>query len=500
MTDDDEADVGSGPPEDEEERPSIDELALDAIEVGEDEEIGLDTTVGLDEDVGPVELDLPPEEAAAEGDGIDEEPVGVDELGEGGGWIDDGQDDDREWTAEELDLVPLTALGHDDGGAEGLEEHRPGVGDDDLPAGLRPLPPLDAATDDDDEPASSRREDAGWLSDRLRGGGEASTVAAAFAVREDAQDVRRLHDEPALAFDLGPPLVTIGATLRVGDGAPSEPTGLDPAADLRVAVAVDVRDPRRIAVAARRGGVYGSEDGGLTVARSRSASGRASAGVRGMVREGARLWARTRTGGLLRSDDHGRTWSGPLMLAPVVALAVPAEGAVLVLTAAQDGPSQLARSDDGGARWTAVEGPRLGAEAASAGVALGVVQDAVAVNVIGDRSGPWLSRRRGRGWFRAPGLPAVGQLALCREPGGLTLYTVHPRGERGDVLCRHRLDGGDATLLLDVAAEALAREVDPGLAGGARVITQLSAERRGGTTTVHAATSIGLFRVEVAVD
>src|SRR5690606_32580850 len=137
----------------------------------------------------------------------------------------------------------------------------------------------------------------------------------------------------------------------------------------------------------------------------------------------------------------------------------------------------LARSEDGGQRWMAVDGPPAVEEPCS----LAVLRDAVGV---ASSAGTFLSRDRGKSWARVPGLPPARLIALADEAGGLALYTAHSLEGRA-VVARRRPDGGEPALVLDVEAEQ---------------VSALEASTSGGLVVLHVATSAGLFRVRVDPD
>ena len=100
----------------------------------------------------------------------------------------------------------------------------------------------------------------------------------------------------------------------------------------------------------------------------------------------------------------------------------PPTGGVMVLCAGKDVPAQLAWTEDGGGRWSAVDGPGLPSDGE---MSLAYGDGYVAVACDADVAGPFLSSDAGKTWARVPGLPPTGPIALVKEEGGLSLYAAH---------------------------------------------------------------------------
>lgn len=497
--------------EDEEGALDRDDLGLDELieDADADEEVGLDDSTGFEDEQALFALELPPEEDPSEAaeEGVDAIPVeGIDDDAEYGWTEYAARGSDETWEPEEHELPSLRPLGHEDHGEEGVDDDVDlGVrGDDEVPS----LPPLREDLDAEEEEA-----------DDLALGEDALIEEASLSFEEERQQMGRalppaleapgcviehFGADEVLAIDLGDPILVGGRGLfRLTDGASLERLDREGLEEREIVSIARVSGADGVVVVGERlGGVWRSEDGGRTftpgsgVAESNVAQSfhvHAEAG-------GARLWGRTGTGGLYRSEDRGRTWVGPLLLKPVVAIATPAEGGVVALCAGRDAPPQLVGSEDGGARWAAVDGPALPVTGGELHVA--VSGEYVAVASDADRAGPYLSSDGGRSWARVPGLPPTGPMALAREPGGLALYASHffEGGDRG-VVVRHRPDGGEPGVVLDVAQEAAARGVpEHGDSEGEHRVHALAVRREGSRTMLYAATGAGSFRARIDPD
>jgi hypothetical protein len=506
--------------------PDDEELGLDdELDVGDDEDIGLEDAAGMEgiEEEGALfALDLPPEPELTDGeDDLDAIPFeGLDDDEEYG-WADTGERLPEEpWDPAELDLPGLAPLGRDDGGEEGVEEtfEHSGDGDD---ASHLPALATDPSLDDEEDDLSI---------------GEAALIAEAALSFEDERRemgafVPAAVDASARRVEwLGPDddeilcaeVVRIagehaGGIAGGGRGVYSFSAGFErlPSAGLEgsevIAIAIG-DDPRRITVGTRLGGVFCSEDRGATFEAGASPGTHPKTGTDvaqsfhlRRERGSERLWGRTGTGALHRSDDFGRTWTGPLLLKPAVAIETPPEGGVVVLCAGREAAPQIARSSDGGERWTAVDGPPLGHPAlghplgGGGELFLAVFGDHLAVSSDVDPRGPFLSADAGKTWLRVPGLPPTGPMALARESGGLSLYAAHFfEGADAGVVARHRPDGGEPGLVLDVAEEAAAHHVaDHGDSEGEHRVYALIALVEGPQTVLYAASGAGLFRVVI---
>ena len=495
------------------------ELGLDDdLDMGDDEDIGLDDTAGmegLEEEGALFALDLLPEpELDDDEDDLEAIPIeGLDDDDEYG-WTDTGERPEEEpWDPAELDLPGLAPLGRDDGGEEGVEESFEHVGDGDDASHLPPLafdPDLDDDTDDlSIGEAALILEAALTFEDERRAMGAFVPVAVDDSARrvewlgpaDDeilCADVVRIGTEHAGGIAGGRGVYTFSAR---AERLPS--LGLEESEVIAIAIG---DDPARITVGTQLGQVFCSVDGGASFEEGASPGTHGPAGTRvaqtfhlRRERGSERLWGRTGSGALHRSDDFGRTWTGPLLLKPAVAIETPPEGGVIVLCAGREAPPQIARSSDGGERWAAVDGPALALGTDPGELFLAIHGDHLAVSSDRDEEGPFLSADSGKTWLRVPGLPPTGPMALAREEGGLSLYAAHFfEGADAGVVARHRPDGGEPGLVLDVAEEAAAHGIgDHGDSEGEHRVYALLALVEGPQTILYAATGAGLFRVVV---
>lgn len=502
----------------EEELPDGQELGLDEDELArlpsDEPPVGLDDSTGLDDEAALFDLDLPADEDGlvdAEGPEGDFEILAPEELDSEGeyGWTDAGGADDRDepWDPADTDLPSLVPLSTEDGGEVGLDEEELGLeGDDDALPGL---PRLEDGGEEEDETADDLLlgEESGVGADAARsfdherlqmGEGLPPPLESAVC----AVEYLGPGDDEVYALGLSePPLAGGGRLYRIADRCePIESTGLE---DQEVVSIVRI-DADILVVGTRLRGPLRSEDGGSTF---RAVHGVGSAHVAQSFyvhaeASGGRLWGRTGSGALYRSEDGGRSWVGPLLLKPALAIATPSEGGVVALCAGRDAPPQLVGSEDGGERWAAVDGPPWPEVAPKGELNLVVCGERVALASDQDTAGPFLSSDGGRSWARFPGLPPTGPMALVREAGGISLYAAHyfESADRG-VLVRHRPDGGEARLVLDVAEQARALGLGgAGSADGARRIHAVEAVPEGPGSSLYVATGAGLFRVRVRSD
>ncbi len=271
----------------------------------------------------------------------------------------------------------------------------------------------------------------------------------------------------------------------------------------------------RIAIGTRLSGVLVSEDGGQTFEAQngwRGERGETATAEGSSVgffvaaerhAEGRRLWGRTRSGALFRSDDFGRTWSRPLLLAPVAALVDDPEGGFLALSVPASGPAQTARTEDGGHGWTMRTVPGLSRSSDSeAEYHIAARGPRLAVTSDGEPHGPRLSVDDGRSWEEVATLPAPGVAALVQEGDASCLYaSLFFAGADRGVLIRHarRPDGTTSDhLVLDVRAEREARDLESaGDPEGDNRVFAIDARTEAGYTILMVATGAGLFRVKV---
>jgi hypothetical protein len=502
--------------DEDEEPPESAELGIDdeIAELPEDDSVDLDDSTGLEDEEPLFTLEMPPDkegddEAGVEGvEGVEDEGVEAIPIeGLGGereyGWTE-GADSatDETWEPDEADLPSLVPLSTEDGGEVGLDEEVDlGVeGDDAVPG----LPPLGEDTDEEGPDDLAIDEDA-LIAEAARAFDEeaaASAQAPPAVFEPPGCTVEHLgpSDDAIVGLDLSDPPLAGGARLyRIAERCePLEAAGLEG----RAIVSVVRVDADVVVVGTRRAGPFVSSDGGATFVRSAGLDEDHVAQGFHLRREagGARLWGCTGRGALHRSDDGGRRWVGPLLFEPALALATPAEGGVVVICAGRNAPPQLVGSVDGGERWAAVEGPPLPEGASVGEVSVAVSGERVAIASAVDGGGPFLSADGGRTWARVPGIPPTGPMALARERGGLSLYASHHR-EGAGVVVRYRPDGGEAGVVLDVAAQAGAHGA-PERSGedGAHRIHAVRASADGAVTVLHVATDAGLFRVRVRPD
>lgn len=441
--------------------PVEDDLGLEAeIDLPPEEGTESDDTTGLDEEFIHELVDLPPDDPL-EGDEVEEE-IPVEGLGgdDEYGWVDDpraagGQDE--EWD-DGFELPELTPLTRDDGGEEGLDDLvQLGGSGDEVPH----LPPLG---DDEDEES----EDIGIDDEVSLRSFDDEPMTLGWTLEPAACRVDVLGDKPVVCFVRG---------LAGGPGglfATQEDWRRLGGVEQVLSMAVDPQEPSRLVVGTNTGALR-SVDGGRTFAPANgwATEGRETAQPFFVSCESSnRLWARTASGALYRSADFGASWSGPLLLKPVVALAADADG-VVALCAGRNVPPQVVHSEDGGQRWNASDGPPLEPES----IALAIRRSFIAVS---SAAGSFLSADRGKKWSRLPRFPQAAALALASEPRGITVYGAHPIGGRLCVV-RHRPGGGEPTLLVELDAEAHA----------------LHSERSEALTVLWLASSGGLHRLTV---
>jgi len=493
---------------------------LSTLEGGED--VGLDDSeAGMDFD--PVQLlDIGAEsetwtvgnEDAGDEIGTD----GLDASGEEYGWTEGTEASPLEDWADDLDLGANEKVLSDDTGEEGVEDEvrLGGSGaDDDVD-----LPPLvDLGGDDDGMEALS--DDLDLAGDALIDGDELSYEEEARlsgAMLPPSLEVARLeikHLGPGrgMIYDIAPidgGFLAVGEELFRVSGDSVTPIASTGFGDIRAtSVAAGDASGQEIAIGTRLSGVLTSSDGGASFAPHNGwRHDRRDPEVAFFVTserhaDGYRLWGRTRSGALFRSEDFGKTWSSPLLLAPVAALANDPEGGFLALSVPASGPAQTARTDDGGHGWTMRSVPGLSRSAdseaeyhiAARGPHLVVASD-------GSPRGPQLSTDDGQSWTEIPTLPAPGVAALVAEGDARVLYAAlfFAGADRG-VVIRHATRKGGAVedaQVLDVRAERDAREIEsPGDAEGDNRVFAIDARVEAGYTVLMVATGAGLFRVRI---
>jgi hypothetical protein len=505
------------------------EPKLSTLDAGED--VGLDDDVaGMDFD--PVQLlDLGEEsETWTDGSEAAGDVIGTDglESAEGEeeyGWTEGTEASPLEDWADDLDLGQSEKVLGEDTGEEGVDDEISlGGGADDDDVGLPPLEDFG-----DDEGMETLADDLDLAGDALIEGDELSyeeearlsgTIVPA-PLEPSVVAVEHLGPRDGMIYDISR---VDGGFVAVGEDV-YRVTGDDvtsisgPRAELEelrpTSIAAGDDEGRLIAIGTRLSGVHVSEDGGQTFEARNGWRGErdenipekgASVGFFVVAERhdgGRRLWGRTRSGALFRSDDFGKTWSRPLLLAPVAALADDPEGGFLALSVPATGPAQTARTDDGGHGWTmrTVRGLMRSADSeaeyhiAARGPRIVVASD-------GEPHGPRLSDDDGQSWEEAETLPAPGVTALVREGEAQCLYaSLFFAGADRGVLIRHarRPDGtAEDRLVLDVRAEREARNVESaGDPEGDNRIFAIDARTEGGRTILVVATGAGLFRVRV---
>jgi hypothetical protein len=496
-----------------------------------DENVGLDDDVaGMDFD--PVQLlDLGEEsETWTKGSEAAGDEIGTDGLEstaseEEYGWTEGTEASPLEDWADDLDLGQSEKVLGEDTGEEGVEDEVSlggGAGDDDVG-----LPPLEDFGDDDG--METLADDLDLADDALIEGDELSYEEEArlsgtiVPARLDASvmEVAHLGPRDGMIYDVS--VVTDGF-LAVGEdlyrlrGDEVSPiagplAGIEELRPTSIAAGDD--EGRLIAIGTRLSGVLVSHDGGQTFEPRNGWRGeRDDAGPQKgssvgffVVAErhegGRRLWGRTRSGALFRSDDFGETWSRPLLLAPAFALADDPEGGFLALSVPASGPAQTARTEDGGHGWTMRTVPGLTRSADSeAEYHIAARGPRIVVASDGEPHGPRISDDDGQSWQEVATLPATGVTALVREGDALCLYaSLFFAGADRGVLIRHarRPDGTtEDRLVLDVRAEREARELESaGDPEGDNRIFAIHARTEAGHTILVVATGAGLFRVRV---
>ncbi|MCB9591635.1 MAG: exo-alpha-sialidase [Sandaracinaceae bacterium] len=433
--DDDDAlagDLGAMTPLDDEDEPlgveglGVEGLGVELDGAGDGETVGLDDSAGLEEGDRFFELELPVDRAVDEED-FDAIPL-VEGLGgdDEYGWIDDAADPEERWDADDHELPHLTPLGRDeDRGDEGVDDVFD-LGGRDADSASH-LPPLAEHLDADEDEGIDLE-----LSLPTMGDGETELPP----LLEGARVERLLEVSTRDVVVQGGSwwAATVDGLYR--DGARLEATGL-------------VGSPRSIAWAhgvllvGTDRGAFRSADDGRTFAHVDALG---TAAVRLEAEAGGMVWACGATGRLQRSDDAGVTWSPPLLLTRVAAMASPGTGLV-TLSAPDAARPQVASSDDGGRRWAASDAPALERPSDGRDYGIAAAGGHVALASPDDPGGPFLSEDQGRTWVRVPGLPPAEAIAL-RVDGRVVLYAAHRLGE-GTAVVRHEphRDSGSGLLV-----------------------------------------------------
>jgi len=399
---------------------SDEDLGADLIaSVSAGEQVGLDDSVGFDDEAPLFSLDLPPAEVVDDAN-VDAIPL-IDQVDFGSeyGWTDDDEaGGEMPWDAEAVDLPVLSPLGTDaTRGEAGVEEDFDDLGDGDDDA-VPNLPPLRGALDEDEE---DEELDLGFLTEPILGR-PAETVEEparpplssrhALLIAGPIRDVVT-HDE---LWSVGPKGLFRGAELVVTTGL--EGTAISLAGDMHGA-----------------GLLVGTERGGFRSADAQTFEAMPSLGtsaVRFVADPKGGVWALGASGRLQRSVDGGVTWSPPLLLTRIVAMATPGAG-IVTLSAPKSARPQLAASTDG-RRWTASEVPALERPDDDGGYVMAALAESVVLASSADAGKAHLSIDRGRTWRSLEGLPPIRALVLRHEPE-LVMYFAH-ESESGTAIVR----------------------------------------------------------------
>jgi hypothetical protein len=483
--------------------PGLDEE--DADPAG-DELVGLDAEAGTGEDTDD---DLGGDEAGSwttDADDAGEIDDGEEDFGsEESGWTDDAttnvEDEEAFDDLEGASLVP-------DRGEEGVEECPAEEGADDALDG-----PLSNAFERDNRATDDDTNEFAFLEEAPSPWGDDSA---------ESRSLTSFGLAPGVSLDvdhLGPSVdAAMCVSSEAGRVLAGGTHGLYQSCDDRLlvlwadegesegvtTVVCDRSDRNRIAIGTRLAGVRISRDGGITF-DSANGWNRLARDVEVALfvageptADRVRLWARTRSGALFRSDDFGSTWSSPVLLTGVRAFAVDPEGGGVAAVVASRGAVHIARSHDGGAAWSmqaASMVPGL-ALAGSGELALATLGHVVVLAHPDDPAGVHISHDGGATWTSDTSLRGACALALVREENDVVLYAglFAPGEDRGVVV---RCGPEDvSSLILDVAAERRVRSLDAlGDPDGDPRIFAIEARAAAGTTHIFVATGAGLFRV-----
>ena len=463
----------------------------DALDEGIDDEA--EESVGLDEDqsvdVGDDDLELDDDaEEGGDWEGGEGAPLEDDEeLGgdDEGGWTEGSETGEADpWDDDDEDLrdEPGGVLAGD-AGEEGVEESHPSDGDDDLTANLPPPDVLneEALADDVDLEDDADIDDVGEERER------------ATTERDDAHDVsvRALgpHDDAieGLALDADGVVWVGGARVYRGalGGTLETIAELDEDSGVAVAALGDA------AIVALRG------SGLARISRRGAREDVASTlgAVLSLVRDGHTLWARTRGGALVRSEDDGHTWSRPVLLGVVRAVAASSTGGVVAVVGGREGALAVGQASDAGRAFrlrdvSSVRGVPLDVE-----IAVAAHGDVIVLLVAGDA---WLSRDGGASFTPWPGLRGAGQLAILDEGGELVAYagTFVESLDRASVI--RAPIGGEARLLAELHEVRDSMHLTShGEGEGELRIHEISARRSGTGTIVVVASGLGVVELTI---
>ncbi len=474
------------------------------------EDIGLDAETAEDDPFAFAEISQRDEEETRWLDGADAEAgdlVDMDALAgeneEYGHTAGNEAADDLEIDEPGGDEDERVAVG--DAGEEGVDEEPVEGGDDDTTA----LPPIDGQVETAKSTSDQSAED-------LDLGEDSRIDDEALGWDEDDGGLALPPPYPASLLDvvhLGPSDDAVlgfaragGRSLAVGERL-YELSGRElvvvdaPAIAEHALTSVAVTEAGAIVVGTRMGGAFVDRGEGFAPAnqwRRDDASFDAFFVAVEPAEEGvARLWGRTRGGALFRSEDLGAKWSAPMLMSPVVSLAID-RGEVVVVMGSRSGGAQLARTRDGGRGFAMKEVIGLKGGASQGALHLAVRNGHVLVARDEEEGGPYLTRDGGTSWERVAALLGAGPAAFVHEEGRMVIYAgvFHEAEDRGFVV-RYPLDG-EKSVVLDVREERQKRRLEArgDLEGDNRVYA-VAAERRDQATEVWIATGAGLFVVRV---
>ncbi|MBK8169241.1 MAG: hypothetical protein IPK60_02715 [Sandaracinaceae bacterium] len=447
---------------------------------GADESVGLDTTAaeGLHDDAelfglndGEGESWLRDDEPAIDA-GLDEDDLEADGAEEGWAAFADTPDDIDE---DDNEIEDDGASSFVDRGEEGVDDEQAVSGEDDE----ADLPPMNLNAETGNEAADDLD---------VREAEELETTELSF------EDERRWMGA-SLASEWPKDRIAISYL-----GAEDAMMPVVPGQEI-TSFAIDARDPNRIAVGTRLGGAFVSFDAGASFEHanswSRSEAPKTSVAFHVAIEQridGARLWGRTARGALYRSDDFGGSWHGPVLLQPVMALAVDPRGGVVIMSTPLRGTAQLGRYTDAG--WVMRNAPAPPRLRDDGFVDVAVHGAHIAIAYDGDPAGIHVSDDGGETFTSLRSLPSPTCVALAEEHDGVSLYaSLFFAGADRGVVIRRAADGTEL-LVFDVGAASARFEADAAEEGeGNHRIHALRASATPEATTLHISTGVGIFRV-----
>lgn len=215
-----------------------------------------------------------------------------------------------------------------------------------------------------------------------------------------------------------------------------------------------------------------------------------------------RIWVRS-GGGLFRSEDHGASWVGPVLMNPVVATAL--EGDSIAALCASSDALEVAMSSSGGLSWQMQSGPsELTSKPQSSRVSRGSWRIAhhagmIAVGNEDEASGVFVLLPTDAHWRHVVGVGYATDLRLVVERERSVLYVAsNPPTAPSPFVSRVDLESGVVTRVFDLLAEIKSRGLERyTLSDTAHRIEQMATESVEGATELWLATSAGLFRVQL---